>query len=76
VAPAGRYAGERGAGRDSQEAVLRVELVEEPVEVALVGAPAVVQDQRPLGLPLRFPDQMDHFEPLLRHPSRRPFASG
>ena len=59
VAPAGRDVRQRRAGGDPEQAPLRVELVEQPVEVVLVGAPAVVEDERALGLARRLAEQMD-----------------
>ena len=40
-----------------EQAALRVELVEEPEEVVLVGAAAVVEDERALGLARRLANQ-------------------
>ena len=49
---------ERGARRDAEKAPLGVERVEQAVEVALVGAAAVVEDQRPGGLAGRLADEV------------------
>ena len=54
-----RDPGERRAGRHPEQPALRVELVEQPEEVVLVGAAAVVEDQRPLGLAGRLAQPVD-----------------
>ena len=52
MAAAGRQR-ERRAGREPDQPALRVEHVEQGVQVVLVGAAAVQQDQRALRLPGR-----------------------
>jgi hypothetical protein len=59
VAPARRDVGQRRAGGDADEPAFGVERVEKPVQVALVAAAAVVQDQAALGVALGLPDQVD-----------------
>src|SRR5262245_60052520 len=59
VAAAGRDVGERTSGAYPDQPALGVELVEQRVEVHLVGAAAVKQDQRTLGIARGLTDTMD-----------------
>ena len=59
VAPAGRDVGERRPGRQADEAALGVERVEQGVEVVLVDAAPVEQDQGALGLARWLADPVD-----------------
>ena len=67
VAPAGRDVGERGARGYPEQAALGVELVEQPVQVVLIGTAAVVEDKRAGGLARRLADPVD--QPVA-HPRR------
>ena len=58
MAAAGRDVRDRGAGREPQQAALRVELIQQRSQIVLVGAAAVQEDQRALGLAGRLPDAM------------------
>jgi hypothetical protein len=57
--PSGRDAGQGRAGGDAEEAAFGVERLEQPVQVVLVAASAMVQDQAALGAPLGLPEQVD-----------------
>ena len=48
---------------DPEQPPLRVELVEQPVEVALVDAAPVVQDERALWLALGLAEQVNEAQP-------------
>jgi hypothetical protein len=49
MASTGRDVGERGAGSHPEKPAVRIELIQQGVEVALVDAAAMKQDQRALG---------------------------
>jgi hypothetical protein len=71
VAPAGRHVRERSTRRHPEQLAFRVELFEHWVEVALVDAAPVEQDQRPIGLTGRLAVEMDQLDDLARAVLRR-----
>jgi hypothetical protein len=71
MAPAGRDVRERCPWRQTEQPALRVELLEQGIEVALVDAASVKQDQRAAGFASWFASQMDQLDDLARALGRR-----
>ena len=76
VPPARRDVGQRRARCHPEQPPVRVELVEQRIEIALVDAAAVQQDQRALGLAGRLASQMDQLDDLTRAVAARLLRRG